>query len=133
MARWIKALLLATVLLFIATSLAHAYCDEPDRAWEYTDVVRIIMHERGKYTFMRRLLNDPHKQVQMITLRCSDEKDKIFEDVPPDKKSWVLAGPRGWGSCYLDFLEIHVHSITEIEGGGWDRAKGGKGTSVVIE
>jgi hypothetical protein len=55
---------------------------------------------------------------------------KIFKDVPHDKSMWVyIVGTNSFRSPnnpYVWGVEIHVHSLNDLQGGGWTRHHHGK-------
>ena len=60
----------------------------------------------------------------------------LFTDVSKNQKMWArLVKNKSHkndrdGEFY--YLEIHVRSVTDIEGGGWDHGKFGSGSTHVI-
>jgi len=74
------------------------------------------------------------KELVMESYRCSNYSKcvRLFSDVNRDNKMWALVRGRR-GHWNLSYLEIHLHSVKNIEGTGWDHGKGGKGTTQVIE
>jgi len=62
------------------------------------------------------------------------EKIKIFYDVPKDEKMYLEYQKKcSGGNLLMAWMEIHIHSIDEINGGGWNRGKFGKGQTNVIQ
>ncbi len=97
-----------------------------------TNVVRVFLHEPPHhYSVMSR---GKDKKLILHDLNMLGEVS-VYEDVPAEKSMWAT---------YVDNVsisventaEIHVHSVSEINGAGW-AAKRGKqtvnGTTVVVE
>lgn len=60
---------------------------------------------------------------------------RIIPDCPKGQKMWARIVWENYGrnTWVIYGLELHVHSEKNIEGGGWDNGKFGKGTTQVIE
>lgn len=117
-----------TLVLGIVVAIS---CKSGADNYKIENVVRVFMHEPDLYTF--GVQNPESSEVRMITMKCYDGV-KIFTDVPADKRMWVevFRTGNGWESNRYR-IEIHVYSEKNIEGGGWDHGKFGKGTTQVIK
>ena len=100
------------------------------------NVMRIFMHERDYFSFM---VEEDNSEIKIMTYKALDTR--IIRDVPLNKKDWLnLEKCEGaldnWpkkADLNCKKMEIHIHSEKEVEGGGWNHGKGGKGTTQVIE
>lgn len=113
----------------------HKASNEADRVVIH-DVVRIFMHERGHYTFFCR--EKGQSAIRIYTFMCNVDKEsgeKIVEDVPPDRACWVeTSNPDPEiGERFRRKLVIHLHSVREVNGAGWDHGKFGYGQTTVLE
>lgn len=95
------------------------------------NVVRIFMHSPRQFSV---LVESGSNELTLRTLPYLWGEVKIFTDVPRGQKNWVILN--GYHSTmngnHLS-LELHIHSPKDVEGGGWDHGKSGKGMTQVIE
>lgn len=111
-------------LIFCGCMSEKVFTDE-----KVENVTRIFMHERGHYTFFSENPDSP----EIIINTVGTFPEKIFKDVPKDKPMWYRYRMyRRNGEMHYEF-EIHIRSVKDIEGAGWDHGKFGKGQTTVIE
>lgn len=95
------------------------------------DVKGVFYHEEGRYTlFVGKSDN------RLVPFTFGDGNGRanvqIFADVPDGYEMWAhVRTTRGNGYDAHD-LEIHIHSIRDIAGAGWNHGKFGRGTTVRI-
>lgn len=98
------------------------------------NIARIFMHEPGVYSF---LIADKDGILHPTdNYRYSPEHVKMPSDVPKGKLKWAreyyALDPR-WPQNPTRYLEIHIHSEKDIEGGGYNHGKFGRGQTSVVE
>jgi len=143
---------LSALLLLIPLALAG--CDRADgiMAERIDGVERILQNSSDEYTFFvgkETELVMHHAYIKPIEngfdadcskIDCAHQGVTFFQDVPADQKMWVLVRALQWNSrprsadmhyCYG--LEFHIHSVQDINGGGWDHGKFGRGMTTPIE
>lgn len=114
--------MLALTVVFIAG------CDPPidggrqilsdsGKVTQIDNVVRVFMHRPQEFTF---LSTDPSsKRIIINHLDIGDgHKAEIFADVPDDKPMWARYGEGVQGKS-SESLEIHIHSVNDMNGAGW--------------
>lgn len=96
------------------------------------EIQRVYMNEPGVYSFMYK--ND--NQIGVFGGGSTPYYHySIFDDVSEGKPMWVKIIQGVYPSGYVDEVryEAHIHSVKEVEGGGWDHGKSGRGTNVVVQ
>jgi len=96
------------------------------------NIVRVFMHEPGAYNF---LVSRNGILVPTENYRHSPQRVIIMPDVSREQFMWARVyykEEEGYGFPQA-YLEIHVHSEKDIEGGGWNHGKFGRGQTVVVE
>ena len=109
-------------------------CEKKKETTRLDYVVRVLMHEPQKYTFLTR--TEPKSNViETTTIRLSGaHTPNITTDVPDEAESWVIwTHAVGCDDCDIEYLAIHIHSPQEINGAGWDYGKSGHGMTQVVE
>jgi len=139
-----KTLFSTTVFLIVAVVTAPG-CDNKPEKIESTivsGITRVLMHERGHFTFLVQHKN--HKKLGQLEAKVSASNVKIFEDLRDDETIRVeyFCPSRNCKPVPVSFsiwsikpslLIIHIHSEKEINGAGWNHGKSGSGSTVVIE
>ncbi|MDO8600308.1 MAG: hypothetical protein Q7R73_01645 [bacterium] len=124
---------LTTLLAALCISTFVAGCVADDKFdYKIENVVRIFMHEPGHYTFFIKNEKTPG-ELEIKTIGVDRNLVKIFTDLLPSKNPWVrhytgCSPYPSWG-C----LEIHIRNPQDVQGGGWNHGKFGRGTTVVVE
>ena len=95
------------------------------------NIVRIFMHEPLNYTVM--IQKDSLNECKMITFEQPITKVHFIADVPDSSLSWVIVKQDNHRMLRYKELWFHIHNPEDIEGGGWNHGKGGKGETIVIE
>jgi hypothetical protein len=97
------------------------------------EVDSIYMHGIGQYTFMYTDENSNEITHCGIGWTASEYKCKVIADVPEGEKCWYLAKyyRRMDPECY--YIEIHIHSVDDINTSDWNNGKSGRGTIKRIE
>lgn len=119
-------------LLFFCALFFLSGCREDEKVERMENVVRVFWHEGAHYSVMVRQPNSTRLHIiRLSPIWESLEKRgvRIFADVPLKDPMWAEVK---WRGCCLSDLEIHTHSEKNIEGGGWDHGKFGRGTTTVI-
>ena len=125
------------ILLAILGIVLFIGCEKEivDPPKKIENVVRILMHEPNRYTFLYR--TTLWQSLGEKTLSSYDIS--IFEDVLIDQSNWVqysFIRQSSWDTPRLincTEIQIHVHSAQDISGAGWDHGKSGRGSTTVIE
>ena len=147
-------ILLAVVLSGVLASCASNQQEEKVEPTVVKNVVRVLMHSTGDYTFLVRTGSNKIGQLRIIMRWEYDQNVEMVEDVAEHQNSWIEY------NCSFDCknvpaafsylqdgsvkkLVMHLHSIKEINGAGWTNTSGGlppfigghteRGQTVVIE
>lgn len=101
---------------------------------------RILMHERDNYTFFVHF--ESTQEVGQLNIRSDQNSTKILTDLKegePDRIQYKCRCDHHipekfsvW-STGAESLVIHLHSLTEVNGAGWNHGKFGSGQTTVIE
>ena len=94
-------------------------------------VYRVFMHETNRYTFMTK--EESEDKVWVVNVSCS-ERIHLYSDVPQGERMYVEYCKKcSAGDASYKRVDIHIHNVDEIHGGGWDHGKFGRGQTVVVE
>lgn len=123
----------AKILLCLLTHLSFAHaaapaCQGTERTERFDDIVRIFMQQATTYIF---LVRDSEGSFSLKeTYAYPRANIKFFTDVPADKPMFAIRTVCDTGSFSPTkwYLEIHIHAVASIEGGGWT-GKSGKTTT----
>ncbi|MFA6408461.1 MAG: hypothetical protein WCW36_03275 [Candidatus Paceibacterota bacterium] len=102
-------------------------------------VVRILMHEPGRYTLLVQEVGSPliHERKVFGAEGCWISEVAYIPDVPTDQSMWLAINydqTEAPPSCQYDTrLVFHIHDIQDINGAGWNHGKFGSGQTVVVE
>jgi hypothetical protein len=91
-------------------------------------ITRIMMNEPRKYTYFLSKVSKPQ------VLQMGDLPDILY-DAPKESGMWIdyICQKRRDGRVDSCRYVIHLHSIKELEGGGWDHGKFGQGQTIPLE
>lgn len=101
-------------------------CRKPDEVLVYEDVDKIFMHQRYVFSFFKQ--NDDLSIDHVYVYGSYDGDVEMFADVSADKKCWIKVTTDTTVN-----IEIHIHDVSEIDGGKYDYGKNGSGKVNVIE
>jgi hypothetical protein len=114
-------------------------------------VVRVFMHQPGHYTFFVKQADN--KIGQLSVGYVSPQRVTIIEGLSEKEtmRVEIVCGQWGpnwnrsrtcrsipqpfayWYISQASRLTIHLHSVRQVDGAGWDHGKNGRGTTTVIE
>jgi hypothetical protein len=97
----------------------------------YKDIDRVFMHSWNTVSFFKE---NEDGSIQHKFLRSQDFGSiKYFSDVPKDEKMWAKETTVEHSMSTDTDVEIHLHSVDEVDGGEWNHGKQGSGTVSVVE
>ena len=127
-------LALGTAILFIGCFF------QPERIEEekIDNVVRVFWHEGNNFSVMVKPSGTNRlKLIRFPEYHCDTDAPgvRIFTDVESDKPMWVSSKVGFGGSVKwcVYFVDIHIHSEKDVDGGGWNHGKFGSGQTSVIQ
>lgn len=110
-------------------------------------ITRVFMHEPGHFTFL--VENTDSKKIGQLRVQTYRDDTIIREDledgqsirveyscgkyqkefyqcksIPPNFSNWTVHARK---------LTIHLHSVKEIDGAGWNHGKFGRGQTIVVQ
>ena len=107
-----------------AELLNPSLCKETER---YENIVRVFMARIDAYNVLIRTPNGP---IVARYLWANSSNILIYDDVPAEKPMYAIAKNCGWSGGYG--LDIHVHSVRDINGSGYQSGKT-SGSNNVLE
>jgi len=142
------------LFLVAAISFVFVGCNE-DKKTEIvkptvvSGIVRVLMHNLGSYTF---LVKQADKKIGQLSIHANVQRVHLVEDLT-DKEPMRIEIVCGWWNSDRDNqytckpipqtfsywsisanqLVIHLHSVRQIDGAGWNHGKFGRGTTIVVE
>jgi hypothetical protein len=124
------------LLLLLCLLAGLTGCGEKKRVSEIMRLegrMRILMHEPGRYTILAEMPNWEVKQYS-FGRTCGLMVPVITYGLPAEQPVWVAYQVEQSGPHICNrLIEIHLHSVTEINGAGWDHGKQGKGQTTVVQ
>lgn len=110
-------------------------------------ITRVFMHEPGNFTFLvehgdnkkvGQLRVDAHRddttivvdlqenQTISVEYSCGKYRDQFYQckSIPPNFSNWNVRAMK---------LTIHLHSVKELDGAGWNHGKFGSGQTTVVQ
>ena len=95
-----------------------------------TNVEGVFYHEEGRYTFMVR---EGDRLVPFTYNNAGHTGHvEIFTDVPDGHAMWVRVYTTDGNGYRESDLSMHIHSIHDLNGAGWNHGKFGRGTTTRI-
>jgi len=96
---------------------------------EKNDIVALYMHQPYSYSVMMQNSN----KLTTIILNANKEDIAIYADVPKGSNMWYKAKKTDVYCTYqYSDLEIHIHSVDDINTAGWNNGKFGSGQTVRV-
>ena len=109
-------------------------CNNEITEGKIVNVERIYWHEGCKYSFTVPTEGSLGFHNESVPGLCTSDDVSIIPDVPVGEKMWVYyVNTFSLGDRFLNKMEIHVHTLADINGGGWNHGKFGHGQTTVIE
>jgi len=99
--------------------------------------VKVFMHQPNEYSCM--YFDPSTSELKTVSFRnwYKDETLKIVADVPPDNPMYYEATYKTTDRIIDTHKEvyaaIHIHGAEDIQGGGWDHGKFGRGQTIIVE
>ena len=137
--------------LLLCAGLIFCYGCEDKREQEHykvthriKNVVRVFMHEPDVYTVYYQKPGSDKIEKEYINSLGTD-KVAIIADVAPDEMMHVEFACEHLVPCEnrkgcnkklcvnMKKAKIHIHSVDDINGAGWNHGRHGRGQTVVIE
>jgi len=117
----------ATLLVFI--SMMTVGCSKFERRGVIQNVTRVFMTSPNEYAFMVKNLETGDMELRQIFHQYRFREKKLIPDVQPDQLMWVEYAESRTSDDMSDlskpsFLRIHIHSESDIGGGGWKERVG---------
>ncbi len=107
-------------------------CSEPTtKEVVYKDIDRVFMHSWNRVSFFKQ--NEDGSITHKFLYSYGYGKIKYLADVPKDEKMWAKETIIEGSMDKEIHVEIHLHSVDEVDGGEWNHGKHGSGTVNVIE
>ncbi|MDO8622474.1 MAG: hypothetical protein Q7R80_04550 [bacterium] len=134
-----------TIVIALATFASTGCEDKKQSTLRIDHVVRVFMHEPHRYTLLAQHAESKELIPYEFTVYRFEYKDsagKLLErcgihlktDAARGEPMWATSDRWGHQPPGNDcVLTIHLHDPTEVEGGGWDHGKHGRGTTQVVE
>lgn len=119
--------------ILLGALLMLTSCDKPyDTHVEYTNVVAVYYHEGNSYSIATKT----DHTISMTYLAADyDSQIDIFDDVLNTNSMYVVGNEHFNNGGVMDnsTWQIHIHSIDDINGAGWNHGKSGHGMTLRIQ
>ncbi len=105
-------------------------CSREHHLIKIEGIKEISQHEVDRYSIL--IPNQKGGYETKLLVRCEAE---FYEDVLPEKDMWVEEAYVTESSSTSGFdghCIFHVHSLKELNGGGWNHGKFGSGQTTII-
>ena len=147
MRRYIVALFTALTAVFVAG------CGDglrPVSPTVVSGITRVFMHEPGRFTFIvQHAEADTLTKLGQLRIQVYRNYVTMLEDLKDDEPirieyscgtrhnnprqcKPIPVGFSNW-NLHASQLTIHLHSAQELDGGGWNHGKHGRGQTVVVQ
>ena len=124
MRKYLRAIWLVAVLIMVQGCGGEKVVLE-ERTLE--NVQAVFYHEQSRYTVLVR-----EGENRLVPLSYRTTRVDIFDDVPATHAMWAYVVTVVEDGVESSELSIHVHSVHDINGAGWNHGKFGTGTTVRI-
>jgi hypothetical protein len=125
----IMVVLFYSIILFSISGLIFYYNAITKEEETTYQVERVFMHTVNSYSFL--IFDKDTKEIKSVGF---GECKKITADVELEKPMWIKVKKTSFRTGDDEyFVEIHIHSVKDINGGGWNRGKFGSGQTSVVE
>ena len=129
MKRWFSDCVLVIVLFLLVAGCGSEKVSEE----RINNVERVFYHENRVYSVLVEKDKGIYKIMGLPAYFCSpDVQVLIIPDVDSEKKMWISVSFLGRNRC-VGQMKIHIHSPKEVEGGGWNHGKLGRGQTSVLK
>jgi len=131
--RWVFVFCLPLLLLLTAIISIFYMAPTPPETVERVDgVVRVLMHQPDEYTIMIKSANSSEIAMKHIIVTKTNAT-KFLADVSAGEDAWVkLTKDQLFNKSSLYYyarsIEFHIHSVKEVDGGGWEKREGRRST-----
>jgi len=137
------------VLSFLTISLVGCSTGVAEKIEPTTvsGITRVFMHEPGHFTFLVKhadgkkvgqlrvetyrdytnIVEDlEENQSISVEYSCGSHRNEFYQckSIPPNFSNWNVRAMK---------LTIHLHSVKEMDGAGWNHGKFGSGQTVVVQ
>lgn len=118
------------IFLTLITIMACCPSDfDPSTKRVYVD--KVFMNENTRYTFIT--IENGEAIVREKSTHYP-RRIHLYTDVPKGERMYIEYYEKcSGGTKMLQRLDIHIHNLDEIQGGGWNHGKFGRGETQVIE
>jgi hypothetical protein len=114
----------ACFIVTIVFMFKSCQCDPYSETIKF-NVQKVFMNESTRFTF---LVDDSLKEVNLL-----HGDVKIYFDIKSDAPMYIVYHQECiGGTLSINYLEMHLHSKDDLNGGGWDHGKFGRGQTNVI-
>lgn len=124
---------LSVIIAFLGLRPGGFFHTPPSETKRLDGVTRVMMHEPWRYTF---LMEDSGRITQRtIGQNPCGNVPVLFQDVPTGHPMWVEYRTVRSGKTDVcdELITIHIHSVADINGAGWNHGKYGSGQTTVVE
>ena len=123
-----------TVLVSLIFLVPFLGCDQPSQPrspeeMSVTDIVRVFMHTETYYSALRDVGTPVLEKWRFSTGHA--DLIRIMTNAKPNESMWIYYKKNSHYTYQT--VDIHIHTPSEIEGGGWNHGKHGSGQTNVIE
>ena len=117
-----------SIVVIITILICSCSCPDLDVKPQVTLCERVFMNESHRFTF----LTDGRLKEVRVNNFPADVKI-VYDILPGESMFYSYQQYCSGGTTMTKWLEIHVRSVNDINGGSWNHGKFGKGQTNVIQ
>ena len=94
---------------------------------KYYGVTRVFMHTSN---YVSVFIPQENGEIQHLQFRARGPEGpvKFISDIPLEQEMWVLEREYPFSGIETGYyIEVHIHDVSNVEGGDWDHGKFGSG------
>lgn len=122
------------IIALLLLSLLLQGCSDKREHFKYDNIQAVYYHEGNSYSFAQLDTKSTNTEVKILQLGGFFTTVKIYADAAPSNSMWIEGDlvEEGGGGHHYEY-EIHIHNVDDINTGGWDHGKFGRGTTTRLQ
>lgn len=105
-------------------------CTPIETITRYENITRVFMHGTHKVSFF---IPHDNNEIRHIILYNEKHFIKYIQDVPAEDPMWAIKRVKTEGCILDEQIEVHIHSVEDVNGGSYNYGKSGLDSINVVE